>query len=199
MSGAAVQHRRERLENRAHLRRLVGKQLRRIHVVDDGGIVRLEYQQFSALVFRAVDREIVETDPIGHAGQRRLMAAREADVEGAHERLFLETLGCTVGHPRIEIPDIPTIGDRHMACVGPAIDENNAVLAKQAVLVGVIDEARDEEFLLRPFRKISSDRGAIIDFGEPDARMRTARPNDDRRPELGCNVREQKIRLSDIR
>src|SRR5258705_11797242 len=58
--GAAVQHRGECLKDRAHLRRLVGKHLRRIHVVDNGGIVRLEKQKFSALVFRAVDREINE-------------------------------------------------------------------------------------------------------------------------------------------
>ena len=43
--GAAIQHRGEGVENLAHLRRLVGKDLGRIHVVDDGGVVGLEDQQ----------------------------------------------------------------------------------------------------------------------------------------------------------
>ena len=42
--------------------------------------------------FRAVDREIIETDPLGDSGQRGRMAAREADVECAHEGFFFETL-----------------------------------------------------------------------------------------------------------
>ena len=49
--GAAMQHRREGFEDLAHLRRLVGKQLRRIHVVDDRGIVGLEDQQLAASCF----------------------------------------------------------------------------------------------------------------------------------------------------
>src|SRR5260221_8675257 len=127
------------------------------------------------------------------------MWAREADIEGMHEGLFFETLGCTVGHSRVEVPDIPAIGDRHVARVRPAVDENDAVLAKQAVIAGVIDEARDEEFLLLTFCEISIDRGAVIDLGEPDARMRSARPDDDRKLELRRNVGKPQSGLSHLR
>jgi len=54
---------------------------------------------------------------------------------------------------------------------GPAIDDDDAILAKQAIIAGVIDETRDEKFLLRSFREISADRGAIVDLGQSDARM----------------------------
>src|SRR5947209_16137228 len=92
LPGAAVQHRGERLENLAHLGRLVRKQLRRIHIVHDGGVVSLEYQQFTLLVFRAIDGEVVETNSIRQGGERGRMAAREAGLERVHERLFFETL-----------------------------------------------------------------------------------------------------------
>jgi len=78
----------------------------------------------------------------------------------------------------------------HMACVRPAIDEHDAILAEQSVFVGVIDEARNEEFLLVAFHKVSIDRGAIVELGEPDARMRTAWTNDDWKLKLGRNIRK---------
>src|SRR5476649_712155 len=111
------------------------------------------------------------------------MPAREADVEGAHESFFFETLGRAVHHPGVEIPDIPAIGDRHVACVRPAVDEDNAILAKQAVIVGVVDKARDEKTLLRPRCKIFRYRGTIVEFGKPEAGMRTARTDNDRKLE----------------
>ena len=117
-----------------------------------------------SLVFRAIDREIIETDPVGDAGQRGRMAARETDVEGAHEGFFFETLGGARRHSRVEIPDVPAIGDRHVAGVRPAIDEDDPVLAKQTVLIGVIDKARDEEFLFLPLVEIALERGAIVEL-----------------------------------
>ena len=89
-----MQHRRECLEDDPHLRWLVGKQGGRIHIVHDRGVVSLEYQQLSAFVFRAVDREIVKADAIGHVSQRGPMPTRKTDVERAHEHLFFETLRC---------------------------------------------------------------------------------------------------------
>ena len=53
LAGTVEQHRRERLEDLAHLRRLVGKHGGRIHVVHDGGIVRLEDQTASPRLFSA--------------------------------------------------------------------------------------------------------------------------------------------------
>ena len=91
---------------------------------------------------------------------------------------LFEALAVAEGHAGVEIPDVPAIGDRHVAGIGPAVDEDDAVFAKQTVGTGIVDEAGDEEFLLRPLREISADRGAIVDPGEPDAGMRTARPHD---------------------
>ena len=47
---------------------------------------------------------------------------------------FFETLARAVRHSGVEIPDVPAIGDRHVAGVRPAIDEDDAVLAKQAIV-----------------------------------------------------------------
>src|SRR3984885_10742981 len=104
------------------------------------------------------------------------MASDERLIEAAHKVFLLEALAFAESHAGVEVPDIPAIGDRHMAGIGPAIDDDDAVFAKQAVVVGVVDEARDEEFLLRPFQKISADCGGIVDPGEPDAGMRTQWP-----------------------
>src|ERR1700683_3559602 len=90
---AQIKHRRERIEYLTHMRRLVRKHARRIHVVNHGGSVRLEYQQRSVCRLRAVDREIVEADSIRQAGKRGLMAAGKAEIEGAHGGLFFKTLG----------------------------------------------------------------------------------------------------------
>src|SRR5881275_999871 len=122
------------------------------------------------------------------------MAVRKTDVERTHERFFFETLGCAVGHSRVEIPDIPLTGDRHVAGVRPTFHEDDPVLAEQAILAGVVDEARDKKFLLRPCLEISADRGSIIELGEPDARMRTAWPDDGRKLQLGSKLAERKTR-----
>src|SRR5258708_217947 len=79
------------------------------------------------------------------------MAAAEADVESVHEGFFLEALGGTVGHAGVEIPDIPAIGDRHIAFESPAFDEHETVIAKQAVPIRVTDEDGKDEVLRRPF------------------------------------------------
>ena len=156
----------------------------------DRGVVGLEYQQLPALVFRAVDREIVEADSCGHAGQCSPMPARETDVERAHERLFFETLRCAFRHPCIEIPDVPAIGDRHVTRVRPPFDEGNTVLAKQSIFARVVDKAGYEKILFRPFLEIAIDRVAIVEFGEPDAGMRTARADDERKLQSRAEMSE---------
>ena len=76
------------------------------------------------------------------------------------KRFFFAALAFAERHAGVEVPDIPAVGDRHMAGIGPAIDENNAIFAEQTVVPGIIDKAGDEEFLLRPVREISGDHGA---------------------------------------
>src|SRR5581483_12275762 len=98
-----------------------------------------------------------------------------ADVEGAHERLFFETLGRIAGHSGVEVPDVPSCGDRHVTRIGPAVDEDEAILAKLSVGAGIVDKARNEEFLLGSRCQITLECGAIVELGEPDARMRAAR------------------------
>src|SRR5215210_9193510 len=112
------------------------------------------------------------------------MAPRKADLEGVHEGLFFETLGRTVRHSGVQVPDIPAGGDRHVASVRTAFDEYEPVLAKQPVLARIVDEARDEKFLLRPRREVFADCCAIVQLGETDACMRAARPDDHRKLQL---------------
>src|ERR1700691_5839211 len=116
------------------------------------------------------------------------MARGERPIERAHEAFLFSALAFAEGYAGIEVPDVPAIGDRHMAGIGPAVDHDDAVFAKQAVIAGVVDEARDKEFLLRPLRKISADRGVIVDPGESDAGMRTHRPHNDRKSEVNRRV-----------
>src|SRR6202035_5194609 len=128
-----------------------------------------------------VDREIVETYAFDHGGQRAPMASGESGIEGAHEVCLLQALAFAESHAGVEVPDVPAIGDRHVAGIGPAVNDDDTVFAKQAVIAGVVDETRDEEFRLRPHLEISADRGAIVYPGEPDAGMRTQRPDNDRK------------------
>jgi len=72
LPGAAIQHRGEGLEDRAHLRAaLVGNSFfRRIHVVDDGGIVRFRIPTILPCLFprQFPIVKIVKADPAPHAG-----------------------------------------------------------------------------------------------------------------------------------
>src|SRR6185312_7088644 len=101
-------------------------------------------------------RKIVETDAFDHGGERMPMASGESLVEGAHEVFLLKALAFAESHAGVEVPDVPAIGDRHMAGIGPPVDDDDAVFAKQAVATGIVDKARDKEFRLRPLRKISA-------------------------------------------
>ena len=139
--------------------------------MNDGGIVRLEDQQRSAFGFRAVHHEVVETNAPGHACQRRMMTAREAEIEGMHEGLFLETLAGTPGHSRVEVPDVPAICDRHVTGVGPAVHEDHAVFAEQAVVAGIVDVPRNKELFFLALIEIARHRLTIIYFGKTDAGM----------------------------
>ncbi len=191
----ALQHRRERIEYLAHLRRLVGKDIRRIHVVHDRGIVGLEDQQRAVSGLRTVHGEIIEADAFRHAGKRRLMPAAEADVERAHEGLFLQALGRAVRHSGVEIPDVPAVGDRHVAGVRLAVDEDDPVFAEQAVLARIVDKSRDEELLFFAPFEIARHRRAVVDLGETDTGVRSARPHDDGKGKFGRDAGERFVRF----
>src|SRR5579871_2342229 len=129
----ARQHGRKRLEDLAHLRRLVRKHLGRIHVVDDSRVVGLKDQEFAVAVFRTVDCEIIETDAARDRIQCAAVATRKVAIEIAHETFFFAALLSTERHARIEIPDVPALGDRHMTGKGLSADEHDPVFAEQAV------------------------------------------------------------------
>jgi len=78
-----------------------------------------------------------------------------------------------------------------VAGIGPAVNDDEPIFSKQAVVAGVIDETRDKELLLRPFRKIPADRGAIVEFRKTNAGMRTAGTDDDRKLQLSRDLRDR--------
>src|ERR1700759_900896 len=99
------------------------------------------------------------------------MPSPKADVEGHHERLLFETLGRTLHHAGVEIPDVPALGDRHVTGVSTAVDEDDAIFAEQTVGARVIDEARDEEQLVVMLAEIARQRRPVVDPGETVAGM----------------------------
>src|SRR5271163_1795165 len=118
------------------------------------------------------------------------MANHKTAVEVAHEVCFFAALAFAERHARVEIPDVAAVGDCHVAGVSAAIDEDDAVFAIESVIAGIIDKARDEEFLLRVLRQISAERALIVDLGEASAGMRAARPDDDRKLQVGGYLRQ---------
>src|ERR1700740_622102 len=122
------------------------------------------------------------------------MTAAEADVERAHEGLLLQALGDAGRQPRIEIPDVPAVGDRHVAGKGAPVDEDDAILSEQTVLARIVDETGEEECLLRAAVEILLQRGTVIDLGKTDAGMRSARPYDQGKGK----VRERSRRLRGV-
>src|SRR4051812_37372863 len=142
-----------------------------------GGVIRLEYQEFRGLVFRTIDREIVEAYSFDHLRQRSPVARHEQFIEPAHEDRLFAALAFAEHHARVEIPDVPLLSDRHVTGIWPAIDHNNSIFAKQAVAAGIINEAGKKEFLLRSLLKISSHCGTGIDLGKANAGMGSTRPD----------------------
>src|ERR1700745_3799914 len=106
------------------------------------------------------------------------MPTPKTDLEGAHERLFLKTLFRARRHAGVEIPDVPAVGDRHVAGIGLAIDESEAVLAEQAVVARIVDETRDKEQLLAALGEVTRHRLGGVDACQARPRMRAARADD---------------------
>lgn len=182
------QHCGERGKDLAHLRRLVWKDVRRIHVVHDGGVVRLKHQEFAVLVLGAIDDEIIEADAPAHLCERRAMACCKGLVEVKHEDGFLRPLLLAERHIGVEIPDVPAVGDRHVAGIGPAVDHRETIFAIETVRAHIVDEARDEEVLLVAPGNIGCERRRVVELGEADAGMRAARPRDHRKAELARDL-----------
>ena len=148
------QHRRERGKDLAHLRRLVRKHDRRIHVVHDGGVVGFEDQQLAVLVLGAIDDEIIEADAPAHLVERDLVArARTRWSKSSMKTASSSPLLLAERHVGVEIPDVPAIGDRHVAGVGLAVDHGETIFAIEPVGARIVDEARDEEILLLRARR----------------------------------------------
>ena len=166
--------------------------------MDDRGIVGFEHQKPPVTRFSTVHDEIIETDPRYDGTERGRVAPCETGIESPHETFFFEALGCALRHAGVEIPDVPAIGDRHVASIGAAVDEHDSVLAKQAVFTGIIDETRDEEILLLPFGEIAPKRELVVDLHKPPARMRSSRPDDERKDEASRDVARCERGIGDI-
>ena len=69
-----------------------------------------------------------------------------------------------------------------------AVDEDDTIFAEQPILARIIDEARDEEQFFRTAFEIVRQRRRIVDPGKAGAGMRSARPGDDGKGEIGGNV-----------
>ncbi len=127
------------------------------------------------------------------------MARREGMIEVAHEGRLFRTLLFAERHVGVEIPDVPAVGDRHVAGVSFAVDHRETIFAVEPVRVHVVDEARDEEILFVPFGKIGCERCRVVELGEPDAGMRAARPRDHRKAQLTRDVLAGDLSLGEIR
>lgn len=154
----------------------------------DGGVVGFENQQLVALVLGAIDDEIIEADAPAHLVERVSVARREGAIEVAHEDRLFRTLLLAEGHVGVEIPDVPAVGDRHVAGVGFTVDHRETIFAVEPVGARIVDEARDEEILLVTLGKIGCDRRSIVELREADAGMRAARPRDHRKAQFTRDV-----------
>src|SRR6202000_2912317 len=114
------------------------------------------------LILRTVDREIMQAHAARDGGKCASVATRKVPIEVAHEALFLPPLLGALRHARVEIPDVPTIGDRHMAGIRFAVDEYDAVFAEPPVGTRIVDKAGDEKRLLASPGKVSRERGATM-------------------------------------
>src|ERR1700721_2692405 len=113
------------------------------------------------------------------------MTLRKAGIEHLHESLFLTALASALRHLRVEIPDIPAIGDGKMTRIGPPIDQDDAVFSEQTVIAAIIDKARRKEQVFRMFAEIALDRADVVKLCKAFAGMRTARSHNDGKGKIG--------------
>src|SRR5215470_9040666 len=141
-AGLQAQHRAKSLANLAHLRCLVGKELGRIHRVDDHRHVYLQRQQPAVRGFGAIDAEIVEAKAFPQRAQRALMPTGEVALEFRDESGLLRALLGALAHPRLVIVNDRTIGNRNLAGVGTSVDQGDAILAELSVRSAIVGDRR---------------------------------------------------------
>lgn len=90
--GACAKHLRECSEQIVHLLSLVGKDLMRIHVMDDQSVVGLEYNQLTVVAFGTIYAKILQTDALRKLKECLFMAEEEVVVEICHELPLFQSL-----------------------------------------------------------------------------------------------------------
>src|SRR5579863_863103 len=116
------------------------------------------------------------------------MTLRKAGIERLHESLFLTAFARALCHARVEIPDIPAIGDGKMTRIWLSIDQDDAIFSEQTVAAAVVDKARHEKQVFRMFIEIALDRARFVEFCKAFAGVRAARPHNDRKSKIGSDV-----------
>ena len=171
------QHCIEGREDLVHLRLFVGKQIGRVHQMDDRGGVGLEHQQAAVAGFGAVDGVIVEAQTFVQRIERGGVAAGEAVVECGHGAGFLGAFFGEFGHAGVEVVHHPVPRDRHVAEERLTVDEGDAEFPVEPVGAAVVLERRDEEVplegevqIIRQFRRglDAGQAGAGVGIDRPD-------------------------------
>src|ERR1700722_13231462 len=123
------------------------------------------------------------------------MTLRKAGIERLHESLFFTALARALCHLRVEIPDVPAIGDGKMTRIGLSIDHDDAIFPEQAIVAAIIDKARHEKHFFRMFAEIALDRADVVKLCKTFAGMRTPRPDNDGKRKIGSEVGKCEHRL----
>ena len=156
-----------------------------IHVVDDRGVVGLEDQQLAVLFSAQSIVEIVETHPLRRRRRARFHGRTAKSRSKSRMKPSSSCAFRTECHARVEVPDIPSGRrspcDRHR---GGRRRTRSGLCGTGHRYLPLIDETRDEEFLLRPGRPDISAIMAPSSTLAARARMRAAPADDDREFEL---------------
>ena len=187
-AGALVDHPGEGFEDFAHGRAFIGKEVLRVHVMDDERVICLEEQEIAGRVFRAIDAKIIETDRCGDGVERAAMAVSEKLVEMGEKRLFFLPFGRTLIHLRVEIPEFPICADRHMHRVGAPVDEDDPVFPVEPVIALIGHEIRDEKGCVRAFYQVIGNRAGACEAGEIAAGMGAYGAQQDRETQIGVHL-----------
>lgn len=154
----------------------------RVMIVNDHAGFHLEYQELPVLQDRAIQPEIIQSDPAPDLVQRRHCAIACKGCDVRQEATFLVTLPTVEFHPGVVVPDCPVRMDRQMHRIRDAIDEYHPQFAIHPVAASIIDERRSKEFLaLRMLTQICVEFGAVGDQRQSIARVPADRPDDKRK------------------
>ena len=106
---------REGLENLLHGGRLVRKEHRIIHGMNDHGHIRFKNQQPPVRQDRTVDRIIIETKGCGQLGNRRSQPGSQIGLKLGHDPGFFLPAGLVEVHVGIQVVNHPVFGNRQVA------------------------------------------------------------------------------------